>query len=337
MDLKTIRQQAKDQLKGICRVCRECNGVACAGEIPGMGGVGTGASFKNNVLALAAFRLNLRTLHEAKNPLHSFNLFGQTLQTPILGAPVTATALNTQGAVDDEKWADDVVKGCLDAGTIAMTGDGPEPVNFQSGIDAITRAGGLGIPIIKPREQENVIQYIRRAEAAGALAVGMDIDGAGLIPMKMKGQPVSPKSKKELSEIISSTSLPFIVKGIMTPDEAEVAAEAGAAAIVVSNHGGRALDHTPGTAEVLPEIAAKLKGRLLVLADGGIRSGVDVLKMLALGADAVLVGRPLFTAAAGGGQEGIALTLTQMTKELHQAMILTGCSSLEEITMHILA
>lgn len=337
MDLKTVRQQAKEQLKGICRVCRECNGVACAGEIPGMGGVGTGASFKNNVQALAAFRLNLRTLHDAKNPNLSFNLFGHALQAPILGAPVTGTAMHTQGVVDDQKWAEDVVRGCLEVGTIALTGDGPEPVNFQSGIDAITQVGGLGIPIIKPRGQEDVIQYIRRAEAAGALAVGMDIDGAGLLPMKLKGQPVSPKNKEELKEIISSTPLPFIVKGIMTVDEAEIAAEAGAAAIVVSNHGGRALDHTPGTAEVLPEIAAKLKGRLVVLVDGGIRSGIDVLKMLALGADAVLVGRPLFTAAAGGGQEGIMLTLNQMVKELHQAMILTGCTSLEEITMDILA
>ena len=79
----------------------------------------------------------------------------------------------------------------------------------------------------------------------------------------------------------------------MTPDEAEIAVEVNAAAIVVSNHGGRVLDHTPGAADVLPEIAGRVKGKITILADGGVRTGADVLKLLALGADAVLIGRPL--------------------------------------------
>lgn len=119
-------------------------------------------------------------------------------------------------------------------------------------------------------------------------------------------------------------------------DEAEIAAAAGAAAIVVSNHGGRAMDHTPGGAEVLPEITHRVKGKVTIFVDGGIRSGVDVLKMLALGADAVLVGRPLFTAGAGGGQEGVALVLAAMMNELKQAMILTGVSTIQEITPKVL-
>jgi 4-hydroxymandelate oxidase len=127
-----------------------------------------------------------------------------------------------------------------------------------------------------------------------------------------------------------------ILKGIMTADEAEIAAEAGAAAIVVSNHGGRVLDYTPGTAEVLPEIAARVKDRVTVLVDGGVRSGVDVLKMLALGAHAVLVGRPLLVAGAGAGQEGITLALETMGKELRQTMILTGCAKLEDINTDVI-
>lgn len=336
MDMKTVRLTAREKLKGFCRVCPECNGKVCAGEVPGMGGLGTGASFKSNVEMLAAFRLNMRTLHGAKNPDTTYKLFGQDLATPILGAPITGNVYNMGGALNEEEWAEAIIQGCLTAGTLACTGDGADPAMYNSGVDAIVKAQGRGIPFIKPREQEEVLKYLRRAEEAGVLAVGMDIDGAGLVTMALKGQPVGPKTKEEMKEIISSTSLPFIIKGIMTVDEAEMAIEVGAAAIVVSNHGGRVFDHTPGTAEILSEIAAAVHGRIPVIVDGGIRSGTDVLKMLALGADAVLIGRPLVIAAYGGGAEGISLAVNTMTNELKQAMILTGCTTLEDIGMDVL-
>ncbi|MGB4470100.1 MAG: alpha-hydroxy-acid oxidizing protein, partial [Tepidanaerobacteraceae bacterium] len=152
----------------------------------------------------------------------------------------------------------------------------------------------------------------------------------------LMGQPVGPKNLQELKEIISGTELPFILKGIMTLDEAKLALEAGASAIVVSNHGGRILDGTPGVAEVLPKIARELKGKITILADGGVRSGVDVLKYIALGADAVLVGRPVIIGAFGGGAEGVKLVLETMAKELKQAMILTGCNNIGEISDRVL-
>ncbi len=93
--------------------------------------------------------------------------------------------------------------------------------------------------------------------------------------------------------MVESTRLPFIIKGIMTVDDALMAVESGASAIIVSNHGGRVLDYTPGTCEVLPDIAKSVKGKITILVDGGVRTGVDVVKMLGLGADAVLMGRPL--------------------------------------------
>lgn len=336
MDMKTARQTAREKLKGFCRVCPECNGKACAGEVPGMGGLGTAASFKSNVESLAAFRLNMRTLHGAKNPDTTYKLFGQELTTPILGAPITGNVYNMGGALSEEEWAEAIIQGCLTAGTIGCTGDGADPAMYNSGVNAIVKAQGRGIPFIKPREQEEVFNYLRRAEEAGVLAVGMDIDGAGLVTMALKGQPVGPKTKEEMKAIISSTSLPFIVKGIMTVDEAEIAIEVGAAAIVVSNHGGRVLDHTPGTAEILSEIVAAVQGRIPVIVDGGVRSGTDVLKMLALGAEAVLIGRPFIIAAYGGGAEGISLAVNTMTNELKQAMILTGCATLEAINMDVL-
>lgn len=336
MDMKTIRQTAREKLKGFCRVCPECNGKACAGEVPGMGGLGTAASFKSNVETLAAFRLNMRALHGAKNPDTTYKLLGQELSTPILGAPITGNVYNMGGALNEEEWAEAIIQGCLKAGTLGCTGDGADPAMYNSGVDAIVKAQGWGIPFIKPREQEEVYKYLHRVEKAGVLAVGMDIDGAGLVTMALMGQPVGPKTKEEMKAIISSTSLPFIIKGVMTVDEAKIALEVGAAAIVVSNHGGRVLDHTPGTAEILSEIAAAVQGQIPVIVDGGVRSGTDVLKMLALGADAVLIGRPLIIAAYGGGAEGISLTINTMTNELKQAMILTGCATLEDINMDVL-
>lgn len=331
MDLKAVRNHAKEQLKGYCRVCPICDGRACAGEVPGMGGVGTGISFRNNLSALAAYSLNMRTLHGAKDPSTETELFGNKLSSPIMGAPMTGTPYNMGGAISEREFIGTIVSGSKQAGTLGWTGDGADPAMFESGLDAITTEQGFGIPIIKPREQKVVKEWIRRAEATGAKAIGVDIDGAGLVTMALKGQPVGPKTLEELKEMVNSTKLPFILKGIMTVDEAELAVEAGASAIVVSNHGGRILDCTPGAAEVLPSIAKAVKGKLTILADGGVRTGVDILKLLALGADGVLVGRPLVVGAFGGGAEGVKLILDKMTSELKQAMILTGCNSIKEI------
>ena len=164
----------------------------------------------------------------------------------------------------------------------------------------------------------------------------MDIDGAGLITLAMFGKPVSPKTVEEIKEIVNSTKLPFILKGIMTVDEAKLAVKAGVAAIVVSNHGGRVLDHSPGVADVLPDIADAVGGKITILADGGVRDGVDVLKMLALGADGVLIGRPFVTASFGGAREGVKLFIDGLKGDLKSAMVLTGCNSIKEISEKII-
>ena len=146
------------------------------------------------------------------------------------------------------------------------------------------------------------------------------------------------KSQADLEALAQSTPLPFIVKGVMCAEDAVAAADAGAAGIVVSNHGGRVLDHTPGTAAVLPAIADALKGRAVtVFADGGVRTGYDVLKMLALGADGVLVGRDIVRAAVGAGAEGVALQMQTLQMSLAKAMLMTGCDTLAEVSDHVLA
>ncbi|MCG8402947.1 MAG: alpha-hydroxy-acid oxidizing protein [Firmicutes bacterium] len=337
MDLKTIRREAREKLKGYCRVCPACDGRACSGEVPGMGGVGTGSGFRANLEALADYRLHMRTLHAAVEPDTGLKLFGLTLDTPVLAAPMTGTPYNMGGPLTEREFAGAIVSGSVAAGSLGFTGDGADPQMYEAGIDAVSEAGGRGVPVIKPREQEEVRQRVQRAEKSGAVALGMDVDGAGLVTMALKGQPVGPKTPAQMGDIISSTKLPFIVKGIMTVDEARMAVDAGAAAIVVSNHGGRVLDFTPGAAEVLPAITEEVKGSAVILADGGARTGVDVLKLLALGADAVLVGRPLVVGACGAGARGVQFILEKMTAELKQAMILTGCRNLAGVTPRVLA
>jgi isopentenyl diphosphate isomerase/L-lactate dehydrogenase-like FMN-dependent dehydrogenase len=164
----------------------------------------------------------------------------------------------------------------------------------------------------------------------------MDIDAAGLVTLRKMGRPVSPKSPSQLKAIIARVEVPFILKGIMTADQARLAVDAGAQGIVVSNHGGRVLDHAPGAAEVLPEIAAAVRGQITILADGGIRTGVDVLKMIALGADAVMVGRPFSVAAVGGLADGVGAYIDQLKTELTSAMVLTGCPDIPSVGMDIL-
>ncbi|WP_310601341.1 alpha-hydroxy-acid oxidizing protein [Desulfobulbus sp.] len=337
MDMKTVREDARKKLKGFCRVCPVCDGRVCAGEVPGMGGLGTASSFRANIEALARVRLQMRTIHPVKEPKLSFSLWGRTLSMPILVAPMTGSTYNMGGAMTEEQFVAELAAGALQAGTIAMTGDGADPSMFGSGLAAGKANRASTIAIIKPRAQEVIVSYLRQAEEAGVLATGMDVDGAGLVTMAMKGQPVGPKTFEELREVIGATQLPFIVKGVMTVDEAEAAVRAGAAAIVVSNHGGRVLDSVPGAAEVLPAIADRVKGKAMVFADGGVRSGTDVLKLLALGADAVLIGRPMITAVYGGGRDGVALALNQLRNELLQAMLLTGTADVGQVARSILA
>ena len=160
----------------------------------------------------------------------------------------------------------------------------------------------------------------------------MDIDAAGLPFLKNLQPPAGSKTVAELKEIVAmAEGTPFILKGIMTVRGAEKALEAGAAGIVVSNHGGRVLDQCPSTAEVLPAIADAVGGKMAVLVDGGIRSGMDVFKALALGADAVLIGRPFVNMVYGGGAEGVKAYADKLRAELADTMAMCGAHSLAEI------
>eukprot|EP00931_Biecheleriopsis_adriatica_P087178 TRINITY_DN61685_c0_g1_i1.p1 TRINITY_DN61685_c0_g1~~TRINITY_DN61685_c0_g1_i1.p1 ORF type:complete len:386 (+),score=79.81 TRINITY_DN61685_c0_g1_i1:34-1158(+) len=137
---------------------------------------------------------------------------------------------------------------------------------------------------------------------------------------------------KDLEWLKSVTRLPFVLKGIVHPDDANMAIQHGASAIWVSNHGGRQLDGGPATADALAQVAAAVNGRLPIIVDGGLTRGVDILKSLALGATVACVGRPLLWALAADGQAGAQLALNMLQEELTTAMALSGISSLSDVS-----
>jgi len=334
--MKDIRKTARERMRGFCRVCPVCNGVACAGEVPGMGGLGTASSFKANVAALAGVRLNMRLIHDVCEPDTRMTLLGRELSLPVLAAPIGGVEFNMGGAISEEAYISAIIQGCQEKGTLGCTGDGVPEFIHTAGFDAIREAGGGGIPFIKPWEEKELFHKLENAEATGAAAWGMDIDAAGLVTLKKMGRPVTPKNAQALAAIIGRTKMKCILKGIMTPDEARLAVDAGAHAIVVSNHGGRVLDHTPGVAEVLPAVSAAVRENIAVLADGGVRTGADVLKLLALGADAVMIGRPFSVAAMGGLASGVGEYIDTLRGELVQAMVLTGTASVADVSPRVL-
>ena len=334
MDLKEVRMAARERMRGYCRVCPVCDGRACAGETPGMGGIGTGRSFQNAVTALSRVHLNMRLLHGVKTPATATVLLGLPLALPVLAAPVGGTAFNMGGFLTEEQYASAIVSGCRTAGIVGCTGDGPLETLYDAGMTAIHAEKGWGVPFVKPWDGPALDAKLDRAAQSECAVVGMDIDAAGLMALVKKGKPVSPKTPEELADIVGrahARGLKFVLKGVMTPDEAVLAVEAGCDGLVVSSHGGRVLDHMPGTADVLPAIADAVKGRICLLADSGVRDGVDVFKMLALGADGVLVGRPYIIAAMGGEAEGVALLTRELQSQFMQAMLMTGCASVADI------
>jgi len=149
---------------------------------------------------------------------------------------------------------------------------------------------------------------------------------------RRQGQPLQvPVTWKDIEWLKSFTKIPILLKGILNPADAEQAVKAGVSGIIVSNHGARNLDTVPATIEVLPHITRRVNKKIPVLMDGGIRRGTDVVKAIALGANAVLVGRPICYGLACGGAEGVAKVLEILQKELQMAMALAGTASIARI------
>jgi len=323
---REILEKARERLYPTCRVCRVCNGAACSGDGGGIAGSGSGMSFQNNFTALQRVRLVMRTLHDVTKADPSTTVFGRKLSFPAVAAPMGPAATRFGKGMPVADWFEALIGGCNAAGTLGSVGDDPRypPDDVRSRLEILTRFKGKALYNSKPAPNPIILEWLPLIEGSGAAWLSIDVDSG-------------PKSVAELRELVKAFKIPIVVKGVMTLDDALKCIDAGVAGIAVSNHGGRRLDHTTGTAEVLPAIAARLKGKIPILADGCVGSGYDVLKYLGLGADVVMVGRHILRAAYGGGLDGVALFMNRMRSEFERAMVLTGVSSVSDITSRIVS
>ena len=331
MTYEEVLNHAKTCMGEHCKACPVCNGKACGNKMPGPGAKGSGTVAIRNYDKWQELCVNMDTICENKPVDTTLNIFGESFKYPIFAAPIGAMKLHYGDKYDDLEYNDILVSACADAGIAAFTGDGTNPAVMVAATKAIKGKGGKGIPTVKPWDMNTLREKLTMIQDSGSFAVAMDIDAAGLPFLKNLTPPAGSKSVEELQEIVREAKVPFILKGIMTVKGALKAKEAGAAAIVVSNHGGRVLDQCPATAEVLGDIADSFRDKMMILVDGGIRSGTDIYKALALGAHAVIIARPYVTAMYGGGAEGVRLITEKLRTELADTMRMCGTPTLADI------
>lgn len=332
MTYEEVMKKAKSEIGPYCKVCPQCNGKACKNQMPGPGAKGVGDVAIRNYDAWKDIRINMDTICENVTPDTSIELFGEKFDYPFFAGPVGAMKLHYGDKYDDLTYNDILVSACAANGIAAFTGDGTNPDVFKAATAAIKKNHGQGIPTVKPWNIETIREKMDMVQDCGAKMVAMDIDAAGLPFLQNLNPPAGSKSVEELKEIVKMAEVPFILKGIMTPKAARKALEAGVQGIVVSNHGGRVLDQCPATAEVLPSIVEAVGKDMKILVDGGIRTGIDVFKALAMGADAVLAARPFVTAVYGGGEDGVEALAEKLGAELIDTMKMCGAFSIEEIS-----
>ncbi len=327
------------------------------------GGSADERTIAENVAAFARLRLQGRVLVDMQGAKTALNLFGIPMDYPILLAPV---ALHGLVHPDGERAT---VLGASAINTAMV-------VSMESGTTLEDIAQDAQCPLFFQmyiqHDRDFTCALAQRAEAAGYRGLVLTVDApvsgvrnaeqrvnfhppAGIEAANLRGLQRLPRPQispaqspvfqgllrgapvwDDIAWLRRCTRLPLILKGITAPDDAEHAIEAGASGIIVSNHGGRTLDTMPATIDILPRIVERVAGRVPVLVDGGIRRGTDILKALALGASAVLIGRPYIYGLSVGGAAGVAHVINILRTELEIAMTLTGCPTLEQIDVRVL-
>jgi|GEM_PF-48981 len=351
--IKDILHNAK-KIMDTCAACDiagpgMCNGRGPCGEsVPGMGG--KRQSFVNNIKGFESIDFNLNTVHTVSKPKTEIELFGVKLSMPVLTA-VTGGLTYNMGAkgklafdgkeMTEAKFVRGIIEGAYKAGSLGWAADGiGDPIEtYRERLQVVKEFKGRAVAQIKPRTQKEIFQRIDAVQNAGAPFFAIDIDSAGRAARALPGKTVEPKDVKKLREIVQYAKIPFIAKGVMTEREAMMCAEAGCAGIVVSNHGGRVLSSTPASIEVLPGIAKAVRrsgSKMVILFDSGVRDGGDVLKALALGAQAVLVGRPFLRASLGGGAKGVEMMFKKFHTDLLSSMVLTGVADVRDVPESII-
>ena len=254
---------------------------------------------------------------DAVIPDTKLKLFGECFDTPVMMAALSHLDSVHSGGMEE------MAKGAYAANAVMWAGMGDEDE-----LKRITSTGAKTIKIIKPYADKSVIlNRIRFAESVGCIAVGMDVDHAFghtgqydiVLGLKMIRQ-----SLDDIKEYVQATSLPFIIKGVLSVQDALKCLEAGVQGIVVSHHHG-IMDYAVPPLMILPEIVSHVKGKMKIFLDCGVESGMDVFKALALGADAVSVGRAIMQPLSEHGAGGVCDTVKRITEQLAGAMART-CS-----------
>lgn len=320
------------------------------------GGAGDEWTLRENIAAFARLMLRTRALRPMKGASTALTLFGCDMAAPILIAPMAF-----HGLVHPDGEAATALAAAATGTTLVVSTQSGQP------IEQITAAapGAPWFQLYIQTDRAFTERLVARAEAAGYRALVLTVDapvngvrntearaGFALPPhiraVNLEGMRApSPgpegallfgtpllESVPDWQDILwlrSLTRLPILLKGIVDPADARRALECGVDGLIVSNHGGRTLDGVPAAIDLLPAIARAVNGQVPVLVDGGVRRGTDVLRALALGANAVLVGRPILHALATAGALGVAHALRVLRAEFELAMALAGCRTLDEI------
>ena len=306
-------------------------------------------TLRRNREAFDALRLKPRVLTDVSALDTRLELFGQKLEFPILLAPVAAQGRIHAGAEPE------AARGASAAGATMVVS-----TFASSRIEDIARAaqGRTWFQLYVHRDRVVTRDLVQRAEAVGCTALCITVDSP-VIPMRDRekrlgvrppytgpsgGGRVSPIYADALDPTVtwetvgwirSFAKIPVLLKGILAPEDARRATGEGLAGVIVSNHGGRNLDTTPATIEALPAVAEAVRGRVPILLDGGVRRGTDVVKALALGARAVLIGRPYVWGLAVDGAAGVQRVIGILRDELEAAMALCGAPSLDRISRQL--
>jgi 4-hydroxymandelate oxidase len=309
-------------------------------------------TLRRNRHAFDAIRLKPRVLVDVSALDTRLEVFGQRLEFPILLAPTAGQRVVHAGAEPE------AARGAHAAGATLVVS-----TNASARIEDIARAapGRLWFQLYVQRDRARTRDLVQRAEAAGCTVLCITVD-TPVIPMRDRekrwsgrapyaprppgrGGRVSPiysdaldptATWETIAWIRSFARTPVLLKGILAPDDARRAADEGLAGVIVSNHGARNLDTTPATIEALPAVAGAAGGRLTVLLDGGVRRGTDVVKALALGARAILIGRPYLWGLAADGATGVQRVIDILRAELETAMALCGTPTLDRINRRLL-
>ena len=324
------------------------------------GGAADEHTLRANDAAWSQIGLLPRVLRPLAGGHTRVQLLGRTLAHPLLLAPVAYQRM----ANPDGEIASALAAAALGAGMVLSTQSSMPMEDVARTVHGTPDHGPLWFQLYWQADRGQTLELVQRAERAGFEALVLTVDApvngvrdrerrSGFrLPAGIRAVHLEPPGATALLQpgqsalfdgllrhaptwddvtwLRDNTRLPVLLKGILHPDDARQAAALQLDGIIVSNHGGRTLDTTPATAHILPRIADATQGDMALLVDGGIRRGTDVLKAIALGANAVLIGRPYIYALAHAGAHGVARVLRLLHDELEIAMALSGCRTLED-------